>query len=606
MKRLTKKAFGGVEMNTLSQLMNNLNLDMSSFTQSNIMPNTFDSPSYSSINLKPTGFDTSLNNKSKNKRQFGFNPVNYAYLQAANSLLSGVGNMYQDYMNQQSLIQNRLNPLPQVGSLSPEQKYGSEYGASFKDGGKINPPIYTNNPKDKRLKNYTDSLNLYIKGEKDYQDYLNLNKKLKIPETSTRVEYDVYSEDKIKPKQSHRYFYNHNPDVISGTNIPSSAVITWTDRYKKPVQPVIYQKQTHPIQKVTKLKPEYYNNDSKVQINTENINQIPLINTKINRGNIPVYGPGNTLIGMHDKNGSFYPSDYNGAEFNSINLQDKELLSDKVKMTNFLNSKGLKYRDGGTYYDSYYGKYFENRKDENKQIEANQAEKSPKITSSDIEENPSIVDDLLDLFSFNKRESLYRPTKSANYTNNMSMNSNNVSDGSWASKFKMVEDPQGKFNHGNGAFGTFGYRKSGHLQEAFKKSPEFEDMRKNYSNFESFWDNFTNQGYGNLSKEVDTRYESWLKRQSNNDLSTAGRFNLTGSKSNKIEDNGSNNMSTSSYIDKLFKFKEGGLSKFMSKAGLGKQSKYIQNSKQESGGIFYVDTTTLANLRTANKKFKYV
>lgn len=393
MKRLTKKAFGGAEMNTLSQLMNNLSLDMSAFNQSNIMPNTFDSPSYSSINLKPTGFDTSLNNKSKNKRQFGFNPTNYAYLQAANSLLSGVGNIYQDSMNQQSLIQNRLNPLPQVGSLSPEQKYGSGYGASFKDG--------------------------------------------------------------------------------------------------------------------------------------------------------------------------------------------------------------------GTYYDSYYGKYFEKRKDEEKKIEPNNVNNSPRITSSDIEENPSIVDDLLDLFSFNKKESLYRPTKAMNYSSNVSMN-RNILDGSWASKFKMVEDPQGKFNHGNGAFGTFGYRKSGHLQEAFKKSPEFEDMRKNYSNFESFWDNFTNQGYGNLSKEVDTRYESWLKRQSNNDLSTAGRFNLTGSKSNKVEDNGSNNMSTSSYINKLFKFKEGGLSKFMSKAGLGKQSKYIQNSKQESGGIFYVDTTTLANLRTANKKFKYV
>jgi len=149
----------------------------------------------------------------------------------------------------------------------------------------------------------------------------------------------------------------------------------------------------------------------------------------------------------------------------------------------------------------------------------------------------------------------YSPTYAPALNIGMNVPSNNKS---WAQRFKQVEDSGNKFNHGNGAYGTFGYRKSGHLQQAFKTAPEFQDMRNNYKSFDSFWDTYSKSGYGELSNAVDGRYEQWLKRQTNNDLATAGRFNLTGSKKNKTEFNRSNNMSTSGYINKLLRFKGGG------------------------------------------------
>jgi hypothetical protein len=116
----------------------------------------------------------------------------------------------------------------------------------FQVGG-VRRPIYTSNPRDPRIGRYRDSLNLYKKGESDYASYLKTNKRLNIPSTSTLIENNPYVYDgdtpaKIQPIISHRYWYNHNPDVISGTNIPSKTIKEWTDRYKKPVQPYIYKK----------------------------------------------------------------------------------------------------------------------------------------------------------------------------------------------------------------------------------------------------------------------------------------------------------------------------------------------------------------------------
>ncbi len=110
-------------------------------------------------------------------------------------------------------------------------------------------PIFVTDPNDPKLKSYTDSLNLYKKGESNYGKYLEANQRLNIPNSSTRIVdnpyvYDGDSPAKIQPIQSHRYWYSYNPDVISGTNLPSNTVPPWTDRYQKPVQPV-------------KLKPTY-------------------------------------------------------------------------------------------------------------------------------------------------------------------------------------------------------------------------------------------------------------------------------------------------------------------------------------------------------------
>lgn len=99
--------------------------------------------------------------------------------------------------------------------------------------------------------------------------------------------------------------------------------------------------------------------------------------------------------------------------------------------------------------------------------------------------------------------------------------------GDWASRFSRVEDPNRKFNHGNGAYGTFGYRQSGHLKDAFN-SPQFSDIRSQYSSYNDFWNDFKSRGYSPLSTRVDQLYEGWLKEKTGGDFSKAARFNYAG------------------------------------------------------------------------------
>lgn len=144
---------------------------------------------------------------------------------------------------------NKIGLVSIVGvgaGLLNEKKYGGNIN-KYQRGGQTNPPIYVSNVNDPRLKSYSDSLKLYNKGEKDYIKYLQTNKYYNIPDRATRIENNpvVYDGDvlaKIQPIKSYRYWYNHNPDLISYTDLPSNIVPKWTDRYKKPVQPYIYQK----------------------------------------------------------------------------------------------------------------------------------------------------------------------------------------------------------------------------------------------------------------------------------------------------------------------------------------------------------------------------
>lgn len=162
-----------------------------------------------------------------------------------------------EMLRQEKKIKSKM----QMGGMTPAQKaakklamnmkgkvVGSDRmlksGGMFAAGGPVKP-IYVSNLNDPRLRNYNDSLNLYNRGERDYQDYLETNRYFNIPASATRIEYDpyVYDGDKparIQPIMSHRYYYYHNPDVIKDTDLPSNAVRAWTDRYKKPVQPVKY------------------------------------------------------------------------------------------------------------------------------------------------------------------------------------------------------------------------------------------------------------------------------------------------------------------------------------------------------------------------------
>lgn len=145
-------------------------------------------------------------------------------------------------------------------ATSYEQKYNKETGLWEVGGAKPKQttttkktvpqkvtPIYTSDPNDKRLKMYQDSLSLFNKGEKDFKFYNNVNAINNIPKSSTRswsdpIEYNGLNPTKIQPIQGHGYYFNHNPDVVAGTNVSSDKVNNKVFRYKKPVQPVIYKK----------------------------------------------------------------------------------------------------------------------------------------------------------------------------------------------------------------------------------------------------------------------------------------------------------------------------------------------------------------------------
>ena len=140
------------------------------------------------------------------------------------------------------------------------RNYSPAWGGQFADGGELpnvtvrgkRQPIVVTNPKDHKLKAYQDSLALYNEGEKNYKARLEFNKKNNIPKSSTRkwndpINYDINKKgdmqlSKIQPIEGNGYWYNEKPDNVVGTNIPSRLTDNYGFRYKKPTQPVIYQK----------------------------------------------------------------------------------------------------------------------------------------------------------------------------------------------------------------------------------------------------------------------------------------------------------------------------------------------------------------------------
>lgn len=106
----------------------------------------------------------------------------------------------------------------------------------------------------------------------------------------------------------------------------------------------------------------------------------------------------------------------------------------------------------------------------------------------------------------------------------------NLIGSSWADIFGKAEDASKVFNHKNGAYGSFGYRKTGHLSSAYN-SEHFKDIRGKYKNYEDFWNEFSsNKGYNDFTNQVDQRYENWLKEQTQGDLERAAEFNYDGNR----------------------------------------------------------------------------
>ena len=122
---------------------------------------------------------------------------------------------------------------------------------------------------------YEDSSNLYKQGELDFIKYKNFIKENNIPSSSLRtwndpLAFKPHSLDyaDIQPITGVGFWYEHSPDVISNTTLPSKSFSPDTHRYKKPVQPIIYREERPKEQLETIEKREYTLQQEERKINT--------------------------------------------------------------------------------------------------------------------------------------------------------------------------------------------------------------------------------------------------------------------------------------------------------------------------------------------------
>jgi hypothetical protein len=157
-----------------------------------------------------------------------------------------------------------------MGNDTTGRNYSPAWGGQFQSGGRL--PIVTNDPKDKRLKAYQDSLNLYNIYNKVYQERKKSGKvtseypyeNFKIAPVAGKVnnvdayvsnkKSDAYRKNEIQPISEYSYTDNSQDRYVDGEFYPGSKDATFfSHRFKKPVQPVVYKK---PQSKVETKKPE--------------------------------------------------------------------------------------------------------------------------------------------------------------------------------------------------------------------------------------------------------------------------------------------------------------------------------------------------------------
>lgn len=191
--------------------------------------------------------------------------LNYNHIFASN-VVQGLGKAISNYLpnsyqnaalrfNQEQF--NPLNYLPENPNVSQQALYGDEQfeeGGSFGEGGpndkgkkKSPEPIVVNNPNDPRLKAYQDSLTVYNFGEKDYQSLKNSGEWDSDSEKS--ISYKKYVDEYNNGRDNFSWFNNGtnqymHPETVS--KFKGEGLFGFLDyanqaRYKKPVQPVVYQ-----------------------------------------------------------------------------------------------------------------------------------------------------------------------------------------------------------------------------------------------------------------------------------------------------------------------------------------------------------------------------
>lgn len=210
-------------------------------------------------------------------------------LRGASTAASFVGGILERG-RQNKYMQEQMSQLAQRQPMPNEYFQPNPYNLYAKYGGKLSKyqkggrtPIYTDNPNDPRLKAYKDSLNLYnldknwrdaysksarstynarhepsIKTQEEYSDAVSPDLKKSIEAGKKYFGYDRISNVPNEPRVPVTYITHGGDDGDNRklTNNPDPHENLYevkTKGYKKPVQPVVYQKQpAHILDKASK------------------------------------------------------------------------------------------------------------------------------------------------------------------------------------------------------------------------------------------------------------------------------------------------------------------------------------------------------------------
>lgn len=208
----------------------------------------------------------------------------------------------------------------------PYKEYGRR---GYQKGGRA--PIIVNNPNDPRLKAYSDSLTLHKASNKSLADFNKEDYSSEFLMDDSRSVFDAYK--RLKAPQPIETKTKYLPfSKTDNKSLPISVNL-----YKKPVQPVVYQKpekKDYPIHTLSKA-------------------QVRGTISGGEQGIIPqpkgdyIYGPANSVIGVN-QNGVFKPIDM-PEQRGKVNKPDLDLMSDKAALSTFLRGKGIQYEKGGRF-----------------------------------------------------------------------------------------------------------------------------------------------------------------------------------------------------------------------------------------------------------------
>lgn len=291
------------------------------------------------------------------------------------SWLSGMAdrNRQNQYMRQQYSTLGQLQPTPvQDYQPTPFSLY-ARYGGSLKRyqiGGrtlqevtvKSRKPIMVDNPNDPRLKSYNDSLDLYNKGVVNKGKLIDARtNKIVTKEDQDEAFYWFKDMDHtgskegdhtqawadwqrtgILPDREYIGAYKPSGSNLNGTFLQGQDTPTRYEwGYKKPVQPVVYQKPIPPERKDYPLRnPNDYKAQAKITITPAAPTTIPEPEGQ------PVYGPSNGLIGyMSDKG---FQATLRRDHLSKANQADIDLLNNPEALNKYVSTTP-RFRRGGMY-----------------------------------------------------------------------------------------------------------------------------------------------------------------------------------------------------------------------------------------------------------------